>query len=121
MESSEEIDNLITKNPDWRGEMLAKIREIILSADPDITEEWKYMGSPVWYKDGQICLGNIFKDKVQIVFANGAMLLDPDNIFNAGIDGKKWHSINFCEGDEIKEDSLKNLVRAAISFNQSKK
>jgi hypothetical protein len=78
------------------------------------------MGSPVWELDGIICVGNIFKDKVQIVFRDGAALSDPDKIFNAGLGGNKWRTIDVFEGDEIKEEPFKNLVQAAISFNQSK-
>lgn len=121
MKPSEEIDNLIAKNNNWRGETLAKLRKIILAVDSDIIEEWKWMGSPVWSKDGIICVGNIFKNKVKLVFQNGAALPDPDKIFNADLAGKKWRSIDFNENDEIKEVPLKNLVLAAINFNQSKK
>lgn len=121
MAPSEEIDNLIAKNPDWKGEALAKIRKIILSVDPAVTEDWKYMGSPVWSLDGQICLGNIFKNKVQLVFGNGAELPDPDKLFNPSLGAKKWRYIDILEGDSIKEGSLKALVRAAINSNQAKK
>lgn len=87
MNPSEEIDNLIARNHDWRGEMLSKLRKIILEADHEIIEEWKWMGSPVWSKNGIICVGNIFKDKVKLVFANGAALADPDKVFNADLAG----------------------------------
>lgn len=120
MSPSEEIDNLIAKNQDWRGTMLSKLRKTILSVDPKIVEEWKYMGSPVWERDGAICVGNIFKNEVQLVFSNGAELNDPDKLFNAGLGGKKWRYIDVYEGDRIKEASLKTLVRAAISYNQVK-
>src|ERR1035437_4651013 len=108
-----EIDNLIAKHPDWRGETLAKIRKLILDAESEITEEWKWMGSPVWEKGGIICVGNIFKNKVQIVFMNGAALSDPDKIFNAGLAGNQRRTIAVHEGDHIEEGSLKTLVRAA--------
>jgi hypothetical protein len=120
MKPSEEIDNLIARNKDWRGETLAKLRKAILEVDLEIAEDWKYMGSPVWSLDGQIVIGNIFKNKVQLVFGNGATLPDPDKLFNAGLDGKKWRYIDLFEGDDIKEASLKTLVRAAISYNQAK-
>jgi len=118
---SEEVDNLIAQNHDWRGATLAKIRKIIFEVDPKIAEEWKWMGSPVWSLDGIICVGNIFKNSVNLVFPNGAVLSDPDKLFNAGLGGNKWRSIDFSSGDRIKEASLKALVRDAISHNQSKK
>jgi hypothetical protein len=121
MKPSEEIDNLIAQNPDWRGETLTKLRKIILETDSGIIEEWKWMGSPVWSLEGIICVGNIFKDKVKLVFNDGAMLKDPDKLFNTEIGGKKWRYIDLHEGDKIKEDSLKTLVLAAIGFNQLKK
>ena len=118
MEPSKEIDNLIENNNDWRGDTLAKLRKIILEVDPAITEDWKYMGSPVWSLDGPICIGNIFKNKVQLVFGNGAALKDPDKLFNAELGGKKWRYIDFYESDLIKDNSLKALVQAAINNNQ---
>lgn len=120
MNPSEEIDNLIAQTPDWRGSTLAKVRKAILSVDPEITEEWKWMGSPVWERDGIICVGNIFKNKVQIVFHNGFALNDPDNIFNAGLTGNKWRTIDLFEGDKIAEGPFKQLVRDAIRYNQAK-
>lgn len=120
MKPSQEINNLIEQNQDWRGDALAKLRKIILETDPEIVEDWKYMGSPVWSRYGAICVGNIFKDKVQLVFANGAALNDPDELFNAGLEGKKWRYIDIYEGDHIKENSLKTLVRTAINYNLSK-
>jgi hypothetical protein len=120
MKPSEKIDDLIARYPDWRGVTLAKIRKTIIGVDPKIIEEWKWMGSPVWELDGIICVGNIFKNKVQIVFMNGAALSDPDKIFNAGLTGNQRRVINFFENDQIDVASLKNLVRAAINYNQSK-
>jgi hypothetical protein len=120
VKASSEIDNLIAGNPDWRGEMLAKIRKIILEVDPRIAEEWKYMSSPVWSLDGQICIGNIFKNKVQLVFPNGADLPDHDELFNAGLTGKKWRYIDLYEGNQLDEVSLKNLIRAAVAYNEAK-
>jgi len=117
---SEEIDNLIAQNQDWRGATLAKLRKTILEVDPEIIEEWKYMGSPVWSLNGMICVGNIFKNKVKLGFMDGAALSDPDKLFNAELEGNKRRAIEFHEGDHIEEGSLKALVRAAISYNQAK-
>ena len=121
MNPSEEIDNLIAQHQDWRGATLAKLRKTILDVDPEIIEEWKWMGSPVWSLNGIICVGNIFKNKVQLVFMNGAALSDPDNLFNAGLAGNQRRVIDVFEGDHMEEGSLKTLVRAAISYNQAKK
>jgi hypothetical protein len=118
---SEEIDNLIAQNQDWRGATLAKLRKTILEVDPEIIEEWKWMGSPVWELNGIICVGNIFKNQVQLVFMNGAALSDPDRLFNAGLEGNQRRAIEVYEGDHIEEGSLKTLVRAAISYNPAKK
>jgi len=120
MNPSEEIDNLIAQNQDWRGATLAKLRKTILEVDPEIVEEWKWRGAPVWSLNGIICVGNIFKNKVQLVFMNGAALSDPDKLFNAGLEGNKRRAIDVNEGDHIEEGSLKTLVRAAISYNQAK-
>jgi len=121
MNPSEEIDNLIAQHQDWRGATLAKLRKTILEVDPEIIEEWKWMGSPVWSRNGIICVGNIFKNKVQLVFMNGAALSDPDKTFNAGLEGNQRRAIDVNEGDHVEEASLKTLVRAAISYNQAKK
>jgi hypothetical protein len=120
MNPTEEIDKYIASHPDWRGETLSEIRKTILAAEPGIVEEWKWMGSPVWEKDGIICVGNIFKNKVQIVFRDGAFLSDPDKVFNAGLDGKQWRTIDIFEGDHVAEGPLKTLVRSAIGYNQGK-
>jgi hypothetical protein len=121
MHPSEEIDNLIAQNQDWRGATLAKLRKTILEVDPEIIEEWKYMGSPVWSLDGIICVGNIFKNKVKLVFADGAALSDPDKLFNADLVGNQRRAVEIYEGNHIEEDSLQILVRAAISHNQAKR
>lgn len=118
--ASEQIDQLIAGLKDWRGPMLAKVRKSILAADHEITEDWKWMGSPVWSRDGMIAVGNAHKDKVKLTFSQGASLPDPDKLFNAGLDGKVWRAIDLFEGDRIDERALKDLVRAAIAFNQSK-
>jgi hypothetical protein len=120
MNPSEHIDQLIAKLGDWRGKTLAGIRNSILSADGEIIEEWKWMGSPVWSRDGMIAVGNAHKDKVKLTFSHGASLPDPDKLFNAGLDGKVWRAIDLFEGDKINERALKNLVRAAIDYNQAK-
>lgn len=121
MKPCEEIDKYIAAHSDWRGEMMAKIRKLILEAESEIVEEWKWMGSPVWEKGGIICVGNIFKNKVQIVFHNGAALADPDKVFNAGLAGTKWRTIDIFEDDKINEVAFKNLVREAISYNMLRK
>ncbi|MCG7405158.1 MULTISPECIES: DUF1801 domain-containing protein [Caballeronia] len=120
MNASERIDELIAGIADWRGETFANVRKIILAADEGIVEEWKYMGSPVWYRDGMIAVGNAHKDKVKLTFAHGASLPDPDKLFNASLEGNARRAIDFFEGDKIDAHALKNLVRAAISLNQTK-
>src|SRR6202165_1297042 len=114
------IDQLIAKLTDWRGKTLASIRKSILEADPEIVEEWKWMGSPVWSRDGMIAVGNAHKDKVKLTFSHGASLPDPDKLFNAGLKGNTWRAIDLFEGDRINERALKNLVRAAVDYNQLK-
>jgi len=114
------IDELIKELGDWRGKTLAKVREIIHEADPEIVEEWKWMGSPVWSHDGIIAVGNAHKDKVKLTFSHGAILPDPDKLFNAGLEGNAWRAIDFFEGDEINERALKNLVRAGVDYNEIK-
>ena len=120
MNPSERIDHLIAGLTDWRGKTLASIRKSILEADPEIIEEWKWMGSPVWSRDGMIAVANAHKDKVKITFSNGARLPDPNKLFNAGLGGNAWRAIDIFEGDEINERALKNLVRAAVEYNQIK-
>ncbi|MFC5743733.1 DUF1801 domain-containing protein [Dyella tabacisoli] len=120
MNPSQRIDQLIAETADWRGKKLASIRKIILAADPEIIEEWKWMGSPVWSRDGIIVVGNAHKNKVKLTFSHGASLPDPDKIFNAGFGGKVWRAIDVSEGDEINERALKNLIRAAVEYNQVK-
>jgi len=120
MNPSERIDRLIAGIADWRGKTLASVRESILEADPEVVEEWKWMGSPVWSHDGMIAVGNAHKDKVKLTFYHGASLPDPDKLFNAGLDGNQWRAIDFFEGDKINERGLKQLVRAAVDYNQIK-
>jgi hypothetical protein len=115
------IDEMIEElGDDWRGKTLAKMRDIIHEADPEIVEEWKWMGSPVWSRDGIIAVGNAHKDKVKLTFSHGAILPDPDKLFNAGLGGNQWRAIDLFEGDKINERALKNLVRAAVHYNQIK-
>jgi hypothetical protein len=120
MNPSERIDQLIAELTDWRGKTLAGIRKNILEADREIIEEWKWMGSPVWSRDGIVVLGNAHKDKVKLTFPHGASLPDPDKLFNAGFGGKVWRAIDLFEGDKIDERALRNLVRDAVDYNQTK-
>ncbi|HSZ01121.1 MAG TPA: DUF1801 domain-containing protein [Terriglobales bacterium] len=120
MNPSKRIDQLIAKLTDWRGKTLAGIRKSILAADRQIIEEWKWMGSPVWSRDGMIAVGNAHKDKVKLTFSHGASLPDPDKLFNAGLGGNMWRAIDLFEGDKVNERALKNLVRAGIEYNQIK-
>jgi hypothetical protein len=120
MNPSKRIDQLITKLTDWRGTTLANIRKSILEADREIFEEWKWMGSPVWSHDGMIAVANAHKEKVKLTFAHGAILSDPDKLFNASLEGNAWRAIDFFEGDTVNERALKQLVRAAVDYNQTK-
>ena len=120
MNPSEKIDRLIAELDDWRGKTLAGVRKAILAADPGIIEEWKWMGSPVWSRDGMIAVANAHKEKVKLTFAHGAQLSDPDKIFNAGLGGNAWRAIDFFEGDEVNAQALKALVRAAVAYNRKK-
>jgi hypothetical protein len=119
MNPSERIDQLIEGLTDWRGKTLAKVREIIRAADPEVIEEWKWMGSPCWSHDGLIAVGNAHKDKVKLTFNQGASLPDPDQLFNAGLDGNKWRAIDLYEGDKVNERALKNMIRAAVAHNRA--
>jgi hypothetical protein len=118
--ASARIDEKIKELGDWRGKMLAKVRDIIRGADPEVVEEWKWMGSPVWSRDGIIAVANAHKDKVKLTFAHGADLRDPDKLFNAGLGGNAWRAIDLYEGDKIRERALRNLVRAAADYNRAK-
>lgn len=120
MTPSDRIDQLIADTADWRGETLAALRKAILSAAPDIVEDWKWRGSPVWSREGMIAVGNPHKDKVKLTFSHGASLEDPDKLFNNGFNGNVWRAIDVFEGDAIDLPALTDLVRAAIAFNQSK-
>ena len=118
--ASERIDQLIAKLSDWRGKTLASIRKSALAADPEIIEEWKWMGSPVWSRDGIIAVATVLKDKVKLTFSHGASLPDPDKLFNAGLGGNQWRAIDFFEGDKVNDRALKNLIGDGIAFNQVK-
>lgn len=120
MTPSERIDKLIAEITDWRGKTFASVRKSILAADRAIVEEVKWMGSPVWSRDGMIAVGNAHKGKVKLTFAYGARLADPDKLFNADDKGNTRQAIDFLEGDKVNDRALKTLVRAAIAYNQSK-
>ncbi|MGY8662191.1 DUF1801 domain-containing protein [Bradyrhizobium sp. UFLA05-109] len=120
MTPSEKIDQLIAGITDWRGKTFANLRKTILDADSEIVEEWKWMGSPVWERDGIIAVANAHKGKVKLTFMYGARLADPEKLFNAGLEGNERRSIDFLEGDKINARALKQLVRAAIEYNQGK-
>jgi len=121
MNASEQIDKLIERTADWRGQTLASVRKTILEADREIVEEWKWMGSPVWSRDGIIAVGNAHKDKVKLTFMFGAKLADPAKLFNAGFEGNERRAIDFFEGDKINARALKDLIRAAIDYNKAKR
>jgi hypothetical protein len=120
MDASEKIDQLIAGIADWRGKTLSAVRKAILEADKEIIEEWKWMGSPVWSCGGIIAVGNAHKDKVKLTFDHGARLADPEKLFNAGLEGNQRRAIDFLEGDKVNVPALKNLIRAAIAYNQSR-
>jgi hypothetical protein len=114
------IDARIASLPGWRGETLARLRALIKEADPDVVEEWKWRGVPVWYHDGMICTGETYKDVVKMTFAKGAALADPAKLFNASLEGNTRRAIDFREGDAIDARALKALIRAAIALNTAK-
>jgi hypothetical protein len=121
MKPSEQIDELIAGLDDWRGKTFADIRTAILEADPEMVEEWKWMGSPVWSHGGMVCVANAFKDKVKLTFSEGAHIPDPDRLYNNGLDGNKWRTIDYFQGDKIRKRELKNLVRSAVAYNLATK
>ena len=114
---SQEIDARIAALDDWRGETLARVRDVIRAADPGIVEEWKWMGTPVWSHDGIICTGESYKSIVKLTFAKGASLADPARLFNASLDGKVRRAIDIREGERIDEDALTALIREAVALN----
>ncbi|MFL9903727.1 DUF1801 domain-containing protein [Paraburkholderia fungorum] len=113
------IDARIKELDDWRGEMLSDLRVLIKQALPDVVEEWKWRGVPVWYHDGMICTGETYKSAVKVTFAKGASLDDPSGLFNASLEGNARRAIDFHEGDEIDEAAFKKLIRAAAALNKS--
>lgn len=117
---SQQIDARIEELGDWRGEMLGRIRAIIKQADPDVVEEWKWRGVPVWEHDGIICTGETYKAAVKMTFAKGASLDDPAKLFNSSLDGNTRRAIDFHDGDKINERALKALIRAAVALNKTK-
>jgi hypothetical protein len=117
---SQLIDARISELGDWRGETLARLRRVIKEAIPDVVEEWKWRGVPVWYRDGMVCTGETYKEVVKMTFAQGAALSDPSGLFNSSLEGNTRRAIDFREGDAINEKALRALLRAAVSFNESK-
>jgi hypothetical protein len=117
---SQLIDARIKELGDWRGEMLSRLRALVKEADPDVVEEWKWRGVPVWSHDGIICTGETYKSVVKTTFAKGAALDDPSGLFNSSLEGNTRRAIDFHEGEQIDEDALKTLVRAAVALNTSK-
>jgi hypothetical protein len=117
---SELIDARIEELGDWRGKMLSKLRTLVKQADPEVVEEWKWRGVPVWSHHGIICTGETYKSVVKVTFAKGAHLKDPSRLFNSSLEGNTRRAIDFHEGEKINEGALKTLVRAAVSLNQSR-
>src|SRR6201990_778493 len=117
---SQLIDARIEELGDWRGTMLSRVRTLIKQADPDVVEEWKWRGVPVWSHDGLICTGETYKAVVKMTFAKGAALPDPGRLFNASLEGNTRRAIDMREGEAIDEEALKSLIRAAVTLNRSK-
>ena len=113
------IDARVKELGDWRGETLARVRALIKQADPDVIEEWKWRGVPVWYRDGMICTGETYKAVVKLTFAKGAALKDPAKLFNSSLDGNVRRAIDIHEGEKVDEKALTALIRAAIALNRS--
>ena len=119
--ASELISKRIAELGDWRGDTLGRMRKLIQQADPEVVEEWKWMGTPVWSHDGIICTGESYKDKVKLTFAKGASLKDPARLFNASLDGNMRRAIDIHEGEEVDEPAFKALIREAVALNSSGK
>jgi hypothetical protein len=117
---SQLIDARIEELGDWRGELLSRLRALIKEADPEVVEDWKWRGVPVWSHDGLICTGETYKSVVKTTFAKGAALEDPSALFNSSLEGNTRRAIDFREGEEIDEEALKALVRAAVTLNEAK-
>src|SRR5271166_6381002 len=118
---SELIDARIKELGDWRGKMLGRLRALVKEADPEVVEEWKWRGVPVWSHDGLVCTGETYKNVVKMTFANGAALKDPSGLFNSSLAGNTRRAIDFHEGEKINEKAFTTLVRAAVTLNKSKK
>jgi hypothetical protein len=116
---AQKIDEKIAALNDWRGDVLAQIRQVIKQAAPDIIEEWKWRGVPTWYHGGMICTGETYKDKVKMTFAKGASLEDPAKLFNSSLDGNVRRAIDFYENEKVDEEALSALIRAAVKRNAS--
>ena len=116
---SELIDARISELDDWRGEMLSRLRRLVKQADPEVVEEWKWRGTPVWSHDGIICTGETYKSVVKMTFAKGASLEDPSGLFNSSLEGNVRRAIDFHEGDKVDEKALKALIRSAVALNTS--
>jgi hypothetical protein len=116
-DAAKKIDVRIDELGDWRGEMLARIRELIKQAEPDVVEEWKWRGVPVWYRDGMLCTGETYKNHVKVTFAKGASLNDPSGLFNSSLDGNTRRAIDIEENDQLDEKAFTALVRAAVELN----
>ncbi len=116
---SQLIDARIKELGDWRGKMLSRLRTLVKEADPEVVEEWKWRGVPVWYHDGMICTGETHKSVVKMTFAKGASLADPSGLFNSSLEGNVRRAIDFREGEKLNERALKALIRAAIALNKS--
>jgi hypothetical protein len=114
------IDGRIKDLGDWRGEMLSRLRGLVKEADPHVVEEWKWRGVPTWEHDGIVCTGETYKNVVKMTFANGASLDDPSGLFNSSLEGNTRRAIDFREGEEIDEEALKDLIRAAVALNESR-
>jgi hypothetical protein len=120
MNPSELIDNYIAGLTDWRGSILSHFRAIIRDTDPEMLEEWKWMGTPTWSHNGIVAIANAHKNKVKVTFAQGANLPDPNNVFNNGLEGNRWRAIDIFENDQVDEPALRTLIRAAITLNTLK-
>jgi hypothetical protein len=121
MTASEQIDRKTAAHPDWRGKLLAGLRRLVREAAPEILEELKWRGAPTWSHNGLVCVANIYKDTVKVVFAHGAKLADPNGIFNSDLAGNAWRGITFSEKDKINEPVFKSLVRSAVELNNANK
>jgi hypothetical protein len=113
------ISDYIAGLTDWRGQTISKIRKCFRDADPEIVEEWKWMGSPAWSRYGLIAVANAHKNKVKLTFSQGVQLPDPRKLFNAGLEGNRWRAIDFAEDDQVDESALKDLIRSAVALNLS--